>query len=86
MRHLIYQAAYHFRKLKIKEWLFSLPDETEEPEEETAEVAQKRKRTRKDKRMTALHEKKKKRTKFSSFQISSTALQSPKFPKVFEIF
>ena len=44
MRHLIYQAAYHFRKLKIKEWLFSLTDEREDPEEETAEVAQKKKK------------------------------------------
>ena len=35
MRHLIYQAAYHFRKLKIKEWLFSITDEMEDPEEET---------------------------------------------------
>ena len=86
MRHLIYQAAYHFRKLKIKEWLFSMTDEMEDPEEETAEVAQKRKRTTKDKRMTASREKKEKRTKFSSFQISSTALQSPTFPKVFKIF
>ena len=44
MRHLIYQAAYHFRKLKIKDWLFSLTDEMGDPEEETAEVAQKKKK------------------------------------------
>ena len=59
MRHLIYQAAY-LLGLKIKEWLFSMTDEMEDPEEEIAEVAQKRKRTTKDKRMTASREKKKK--------------------------
>ena len=53
MRHLIYQAAYHLKKLKIKEWLLSLTDEREDPEEETAEVAQKKKRKGKDKRTTA---------------------------------
>ena len=51
MRALIYQEADHFRKLKIKGWLFSLTDEREDPEEEaaedqTAEVAQKKKRKR----------------------------------------
>ena len=61
MRHLIYQEADHFRKLKIKGWLFSLTDERENPEEETAEVAQKKKRKRKDKRTTASREKKKKK-------------------------
>ena len=55
-----------FRKLKIKEWLFSLTDEREDPEEEaaeeeTAEVGQKKKRKRKDKRTTAFREKKKKK-------------------------
>ena len=59
MRHLINQAAYHFRKLKSA-WLFSLTDERGDPEEETAEVAQKKKRKRKDKRTTASREKKKK--------------------------
>lgn len=34
MRHLIYQAAY-LLGLKIKEWLFSMTDEMEDPEEET---------------------------------------------------
>ena len=53
MCHLIYQAASHLKKLKIKEWLFSLTDEREDPEEETAEVAQKKKRKGKDKRTTA---------------------------------
>ena len=74
MRHLIYQEADHFRKLKIKGWLFSLTDEKEDPEEEageeeTAEVAQKKKRKRKDKRTTASREKKKKKkmTKILSY-------------------
>ena len=69
MRHLIYKEADHFRKLKIKEWLFLLTDEREDPEEEaaeeeTAEVAQKKKRKRKDKRTTASREKKKKKRKW----------------------
>ena len=93
MRHLIYQEADHFRKLKIKEWLFSLTDEREDPEEEaaeeeTAEVVQKKKR--KDKRTTASREKqKKKMTKILSYyrspsngaSISHTSPWSQPFPE-----
>ena len=85
MCHLIYQAAYHFRKLKIKEWLFSMTDEMEDPEEETAEVAQKRKRTTKDKRMTALREKKKKEQNFLLFRYLLLLYNlQPRFLKYFQ--
>ena len=69
MRHLIYQAAYHLRKLKIKEWLFSLTDEREDPEEETAEVAQKKKEMEKIKgRLLRVKKRKKnKMTKILSY-------------------
>ena len=85
MHHLIYQAAYHFRKLKIKEWLFSLTDEMEDPEEETAEVAQKRKRTRKDKRMTTSREKKKKEQNFL-FRYLLLLYNLQHFPRFFKYF
>ena len=74
-------SSISFRKLKIKEWLFSMTDEMEDPEEEITEVAQKRKRTTKDKRMTASREKKKKEQNFLLFRYLLLLYNLQHFPR-----
>ena len=79
-------SSISFRKLKIKECLFSMTDEMEDPEEEITEVAQKRKRTTKDKRMTASREKKKKEQNFLLFRYLLLLYNLQHFPRFLKYF
>ena len=63
-----------------------MTDEMEDPEEETAEVAQKRKRTTKDKRMTASREKKKKEQNFLLFRYLLLLYNLQHFPRFLKYF